>query len=730
MPVRTIRRLTKPDVFRQIEESRRLRLCSIFMAYFESAGYSLPDDPAALDVNRVVMVLADADRTAPQDLIDALFLIDQMATVGGRDALKRVLDDANADLPETLEWSPADLAVEAWLRDPQLLSCAYASQLSTRSRTLQLFLVQDDVTIVADPTSPDTCGRIKAELSSRLMRIDRAAEVEIFPFRFEGGIRYVVQRGGVYTRHGVWNRGTAPSTIGYQPLEYDLVVFDAIRRELAVKRDPAAEQTALREAFSCGLASDAKAFSLPAVLDLAPIRAIGEGCLWCRDVPGMHHVRLTAIKRSLQPALKHTNEDRASDLFRAWETSWARQPQFGQILKAELEIEFDDSSTPRSVSLSRGASVRLARDDDGELVNEWLRRRGFILGPEEAEQPSGGLWDWLERPDNWVATDADWRSRLGDEYPRAQLLLADARSNASSIRLDGEMDVRAVQVGPDGGLIAVCERTGGQTAVDSVVVALRRLEVSVIARGLSEAMGLGGTACPVEDAPGAWSVGDYVPFAGERFPVYLVTAGDEHSLRVTCNALAGISTRPFVLVTPTRRLATPRFHDRLGAVGSGWLALSECARLHGSGRVQLRQRLDALLHPFLAIHLPNLFGAPRRPRFPTPPAAGWPDVRIRFSDAHTVAVTVGSVSSQFTYEGMGMEDKRSRRPTQQWKLLHSFATGGGVLTWEHASASRRNQKRRERLAKDLQSFFGIDEDPFEYDEDLKGWRARFTVEPD
>jgi hypothetical protein len=127
VPGRTIRRLTKPEVFRQIEEARRLRLCARFAPYFESAGYPLPANPAELDVNRVVKVLADADRTAPQDLIDALFLIDQMATVGGRDALKRVLDDEGVELPETTEWSPADLAVEAWLRDPQLLSRAYGS---------------------------------------------------------------------------------------------------------------------------------------------------------------------------------------------------------------------------------------------------------------------------------------------------------------------------------------------------------------------------------------------------------------------------------------------------------------------------------------------------------------------------------------------------------------------------------------------------------------------------
>jgi hypothetical protein len=62
-------------------------------------------------------------------------------------------------------------------------------------------------------------------------------------------------------------------------------------------------------------------------------------------------------------------------------------------------------------------------------------------------------------------------------------------------------------------------------------------------------------------------------------------------------------------------------------------------------------------------------------------------------------------------------------------------TGGNMdrpalqrLLADSPSASRQNQKRRERLAKDMIGFFGIEPDPFICEDG--GWRAKFSIEPD
>lgn len=726
MPGHKIRRLTSPDVLRQIEADRLLQLLARFSSYFEEAGLPLPAAGADILIERLAVLLADAQKDAPPGLIDALFLIDQMATKSGCDAVRRMLADSGHALAPAHDHSPADVATEAWLRDPRLLSRAYASQLSTRSRTLQLLLASDGVTIIAQPGSDDVRLRVRSEIAARLAP---DADVEVYAFPYAGGVRFVVQRGGSFERYGAWNHGSSPTTVGYQPLEYCVVVFDAARLELAVPKEPARVHQALREAFSLGLAGELDAFSRRAILDLSPIRSSREGCLWCRDVPGIRHVVLRGIRYSIQPALKHSREERATDLFRAWEVGHHQLPH-GLLLRAEFEFQFDDCLAPRSVTLSSGASIRLARDDDSELVNDWMRRRGFVLGAGDSASATGDLWSWLDRPDSWLATAPEWERRLGAQHDAALPLLRDARATVGAIRR--QSDGAEVDVVPDGsgGHLLVHGASDGIAGADPMDTALWRIEMAAVARAVAIGAGLHGAVGQLDEAPEAWSLGEFIPIAGERFPVYFVAVGGDDELRRVCAVIAGLSARPFVLITPSRRFATPRCNDRLGAGTAGWLALNECARVDGTGEIRFRQPLDMLLRPFLATYLPDSFGQPRRPRFPTPPGVGWGDIRIRFTDAHTVNVQVRDRSQSYTYEGMGMRDKRTPRPTLQWQLLHTFAKEGGSLTWGSSDASSLNQKRRERLADDLRAFFAIDSDPFEYDDNLRGWRARFTIEPD
>lgn len=116
--------------------------------------------------------------------------------------------------------------------------------------------------------------------------------------------------------------------------------------------------------------------------------------------------------------------------------------------------------------------------------------------------------------------------------------------------------------------------------------------------------------------------------------------------------------------------------------------------------------------------------------FPTPEGAKWEDVRINFRDGHTILIRVKGVSGTYNYTQMGMVRKNTASQTLQWELLRDFADGHGTLDWNSPRASRQNQKRKERLSKDLQRFFRIQGDPFTLTKDGRGWESRFVIFPD
>lgn len=118
--------------------------------------------------------------------------------------------------------------------------------------------------------------------------------------------------------------------------------------------------------------------------------------------------------------------------------------------------------------------------------------------------------------------------------------------------------------------------------------------------------------------------------------------------------------------------------------------------------------------------------SPPPSKFPTPPGARWSDLQLRFADGHTVRARIGKTSRLVTHEELGLHDGRTKRPNLQWELLATFAQGHGQLTWDNRSASPRNQKRKEELAKALRKYFGIDDDPFAMENG--GWRTKFSIE--
>lgn len=338
------------------------------------------------------------------------------------------------------------------------------------------------------------------------------------------------------------------------------------------------------------------------------------------------------------------------------------------------------------------------------------------------------FWQAFEQVPDLAAVPAEWRALLGADYAAAGRFLLPTPRVAGSVRstAPGRTCVheirrwrgRFVSVCPDGCESAVLTR-------DELTV--HRLDIATLAREVAESLGLEAAGAePVPGAAGVWHVGDYVPYAGLRFPAYLTLAGEPEALH---SAAAGLAARgrPFVLLAPTRSAFTQGVAEVIRPPRACFLPLAEVLGVGEGGRLALLDGLDAegVLAEFRAAHVPQPKADDGMVFFPTPAAARWSDVSIRFIDRHSVHVRVKDVSGTYHFAQMGMANRKNAQPTVQWLLLETFAEARGVLDWRNRQASRKNQKRKENLAADLQRFFRIEGDPFELEGD--GWRARFAV---
>lgn len=111
--------------------------------------------------------------------------------------------------------------------------------------------------------------------------------------------------------------------------------------------------------------------------------------------------------------------------------------------------------------------------------------------------------------------------------------------------------------------------------------------------------------------------------------------------------------------------------------------------------------------------------------FPTAPGTTWEDITIKFIDGHTVSIKAGSQSNRYSYEAMGMNNRKSSKPNKQWELLIKLAENHGEATFKSDSKLKATKKN---LSKGLKTFFNLKDDPFKYQKTK--YIAIFKIHPE
>ncbi|MCI0721720.1 MAG: hypothetical protein L0338_22515 [Acidobacteria bacterium] len=117
-------------------------------------------------------------------------------------------------------------------------------------------------------------------------------------------------------------------------------------------------------------------------------------------------------------------------------------------------------------------------------------------------------------------------------------------------------------------------------------------------------------------------------------------------------------------------------------------------------------------------------------RFPTPPNAAWPDVRIRFVSDHQVQVWVGDNSEARNYSEMGFEDRRNGLPDSSWEVLRQLAERRGAIKRSSEAGVDRWSKVEKAIQKIRERFrlvFEIEDDPFEPFHRVHCYKTKFQI---
>jgi hypothetical protein len=395
VPAFNLKRFCRYDGLACIQPTNLLRLLRPFREYLQRRGWAVPLGPtlSRAQLKSLLDVLISPDGDTPEALTDALFYIHEMSTPEGMDLLLPEVNKAECKSGWFGEFSPADVAVKAWLDDPEMLQRKHAELHVRHYRSFLYFRTPRQPVPPFVLPSAEAIRATEARLAETFVKKNRGRAAKVFAYPQEDHtVWFLIRHGDPYRRESSLKRGE-PASVSYRPLRFDVAVYDTRLGELRVHAKAQWEFTTYRLEFGQCLFDDMQFFSHLPKYTLQPLRNRGPASLECGAIRGMNYIQLKEVQLLWDGPHGEVQTHRATvDLFEAMRYRRADMPEGATLVQATFAVRFADSREPRLVTIKPPNTALYGREEDAHLVDQWLTQQGFVIAAgcesrDSADQP-------------------------------------------------------------------------------------------------------------------------------------------------------------------------------------------------------------------------------------------------------------------------------------------------------------------------------------------------------
>jgi hypothetical protein len=373
-------RFSQPKVLRAIAPDQLLAFLRPYRRALISRGVTWPPPGSTegIDYLGLIKLFVSPDSKMPRKLIDALYLVDEMATHEGMDALLEEVTRQGLTISHSEEDSPADVVVRVWLLNKDIVERKHAEQFLKTVRTFESYQTERAQPPEFTPPTEKDLEKLATDLDGWFERKNRGRGAKLIMCDRADGVCFLVRHGEPFKREESLE-GRNTSSVCYRPLKYDVLIYAPQIGELRIHARSKGEKQLYRETFGKHLFGDEDIFPGTDKFTLEPLRELGEDSLSPADIEGIDWVKLREVQFYYAGDPWEIVTRKSDDIFALFKSRRKSFPEVGHIIRATFQIKFADSKTPRSVVIKPSNIAQFNRDDDSELVERWLRARGFII---------------------------------------------------------------------------------------------------------------------------------------------------------------------------------------------------------------------------------------------------------------------------------------------------------------------------------------------------------------
>ena len=342
-------------------------------------GFVLPEDPdEPVDYSALTKLLMSPEKF-PRDLQDAFFFINEMATEEGMESLLDAADKGGLVILSGQHQTPADVAVQVWLKDRDLLERIHAEQFMRNPRTFECFHTTAPAPVPAHrKLTPERMEAMAADMNDWFEKRKKGRSAKVFHYPRPDGVWFLVRHGDPFKREGAIDEKGESVGVYYWPERFDVLVLDPVEGELRMTAKTKGTMKLYRKVFGRHLYGDDEFFGGEDKYTLDPLREKGEHAVACSDVEGLEEVLLTEVHFMRGGSFHEREIRRATDIFGAFKAREREFPKKLPIVKASVRVRFSDSETPRTVTIKPPNVAQYTRDGDSVIVEKWMKLRGFV----------------------------------------------------------------------------------------------------------------------------------------------------------------------------------------------------------------------------------------------------------------------------------------------------------------------------------------------------------------
>jgi hypothetical protein len=329
---------------------------------------------------KALAAVAMAPEGLPDEMFEAVYAIEEMATEEGQERLERAKAQGELDLDFNEDSSRGDMAMQTYLFAPEVLAQKNNELRLARLSSFEYFGSKRpvDQSSTFKPPSAADIGRITGDLNDWFKannRGEQTACIEVYPM--DGEFWFLVRHGDTFARMAKLEKGSL-KMLHFRPAKDDVVVYDPVRDEMRVHAGSKGEKELYLEAFGMRLFADNRYFSERKAFTLEPLRLYGADVLDVDGIGGIEWIKFREYEIAFNGGFNEVVIRKADDIFAAAEARGRPAiPDGGRLVRASFDVLFEGEKKPRRVQVRPPNALKLGRYCDASVVQRWLSEKGF-----------------------------------------------------------------------------------------------------------------------------------------------------------------------------------------------------------------------------------------------------------------------------------------------------------------------------------------------------------------